>query len=264
MEYGFDFDVSEPEMDSKPSTKVVRTKTRERYLMKSAAVREMLKWKYNYFEVNPREHRLYRSFMQKHHVHRQSFKFKQLWRLAMDELFRQEAVVAIKKILNMDLKKRLGVREPKPSIPDPSRMLVNYDREILNSMRKIREEFRFYVQYPKCYPNFDEEKHRFLSQNLGQNIESDIDKRFQFYWESRVSTLCDMKIASEKQNIRKHWKKLLPVYYDTGDFSYPEEVQALLLPDDEDNDDNNDELGDSGVLSRAQDDDFEMTSDEEK
>lgn len=222
--------------------RIQRSKTREMFLLKMFSVREILKWKYNYFETNPHEHYLFRHCPMKFKALRHTFKFKKLWRLKMDQLFYNETTKASRILVSQELKKVETSPRPAATVTDPSRLLVNYDREVVNMIRQVKNEFNSYLKFPKLYPNYLREKQKFLIQRCADfsidsvdgmmDISVDIGKEFQFYWESRISTLCDMKVAEEKRIIRENWKRLLPVYYSSGDgVSCPEELQGLLLND---------------------------------
>lgn len=256
MDYKLAFSLCESKSNCEKSNgKVQRSMSRQIFLSRMFSVREILKWKYNYFETNPHEHRLFQLCLRNFNASRQSFKFKKLWRLKMDQLFYEETLNASKFLLNRELKKLTKSQETNQetstTISDPSRLLVNYDREVDNMIRRVKDEYNSYLLFPKLLPNYQEEVKKFLIQksveienNYG-NIRSDIDKRFQFYWESRIPVLCDMRVAEEKRTIRNYWKKLLPAYVDSGEdtaLNYREELQVLLPSegaDDEDQKDDN-------------------------
>jgi hypothetical protein len=66
-----------------------RSSFRDKQLLKMYAIREILKWKYNYFESNANEHPLFVNAEKRLgiKIHRKSFAFKKLWRLKMDKVF---------------------------------------------------------------------------------------------------------------------------------------------------------------------------------
>lgn len=222
-------------LDNTGQKKVQRSKTREMFLMKMFNAREILKWKYNYFESNPQEHRSFQQCAKDFKVYTKSFKFKKLWRLKMDKLFYEETIRINRQLLAKELQMLEQKSKPDPVISDPTRMLVNYDREVVNMIRRIKKEFDYYLMFPTQYPDFQMEKKRFLLLKLtsfGNNftdIKMNFEKEFQFYWETRIASLCDMKITEEKQSIRNDWKSLLPVYLNSGeDTTCPEEMELLL------------------------------------
>lgn len=229
-------------------SKIKRSAEREKFLLKMFSIREMLKWKYNYFEANPREHRIYWQCLKRFKDHRKTFKFKKLWRLKMDELYTDETLKAQKILIQQELNKleeSTSMNEPKVSVTlsDPTRLLVNYDREVLNMMRRVRDEYNFYLRYPKCFPGYEEEFKEFLIQLCDsdcadfKDLSVTVDDHFSVYWGRRVPALCDRRIAQEKQQIRNNWKKLLPVYFDISDEkACPEELQSLLLSENEGDD----------------------------
>jgi hypothetical protein len=209
---------------------ILRTKSREKFLLKMFSIREMLKWKYNYFEANPHEHKLYYECSKTFNFYRKSKEFRKMWRLKMDELYYEETTMATQ-ILKQDETFKMSCKNEEFPVADPSRLLVNYDRQVVNMIRRIKDEFNFYLQFPKSYPQIDDEKRRFLNDYYGDG--SSTENSFQFYWESRIGTLCDLAIKKEKEVIREDWKALLPAYYESYDSAYPEEVQVLLKPDDD-------------------------------
>lgn len=239
LESGFeDSGSSDNEKTMKGSSRPVRSKSRNRFLSKMFSIRTMLKWKYNYFEAVPHEHRVYNQFLRKSRYYRRSREFKKMWRLKMDQLFDEETLQANKMLLERELKKLNESQDSGISMPDPSRLLVNYDREVINMIRRVQDEFCFFMKFPKCYPNYIEEKKNFLIQQCAAVIDDvDIDERFKSFWVRRISVLCDSKIKQEKGLIRKNWKQLLPAY--VGNASQPEELQELLLSDNGDDDEIN-------------------------
>lgn len=222
------------------SFKVKRSAARERFLIKMWKTREMLKWKYNYFEANPHEHRIYRQCLKRYQVYRKTFKFKKLWRLKMDELFDEETLKATKILLQKELAELNRSKSSDVTLSDPTRFLNSYDREVVIMMRRVRNKFSFYLRHPKCFPYYENEFKEFLIQLCDSNcpyykdLSLDVNHHFGVYWERRVSLLCDLKIQQEKRTIRKNWKKLLPVYFHSGDDkASPEELKSLLLSDEE-------------------------------
>lgn len=259
------------ETSSSSTKRPLRSKARNRFLLKMFSIREMLKWKYNYFEVVAHEHPLYRQCLKKYRVFRNSFRFKQIWRLKMDELYNIETMNAHRMLLQLELKR---LKQSSLTLPDPTRMLVNYDREVITMMQRVRDEYNFFKDFPKCYPNYKQEKKSFLIQQCEkehengfqeltidfkacskeathwehhvadlcetmkegvQEIAFDFKEKFTTYWQHRVAVLCDMKIAQEKRKIRENWRNLLPTYYTIDDTNKcPEELQELLQSDNED------------------------------
>lgn len=225
------------------NTHPVRSQSRKRFLLKMFNIRTMLKWKYNYFEAVPHEHRVYTQFLKKSRYYRRSREFKKMWRLKMDQLFDEETLKANKILLERELKNLNESQDSGISTPDLSRLLVNYDREVVNMIRRVQDEFCFFMKFPKCYPNYIEEKKNFLLQQCATvidefaDIDVDIDEQFKSFWMRRISVLCDSKIKQEKGLIRKNWKQLLPAY--VGNVSQPEELQELLLSDNDDDDEMN-------------------------
>lgn len=225
---------------------VNRSRFRNKQLLKMFAIREILKWKYNYFESNAHEHPLFKTSFGSFKVNRKSFGFKKLWRLRMDKEYDLETVKMHKIYLERELKK-LNQSQKSNSLRslDPGRLLVNYDREVLAMIREVRDEFNFYLFSPKSYPLYKAEKKNFFidqclavaEKNVTQiNIE-DIEKEFQIFWKNRVAVLCDLKITREKKRIRRDWKLLLPIYHDLGEDTKSSEFQELLLSDNENDED---------------------------
>lgn len=221
----------------------VRSGFRSKQLLKLYAIREILKWKYNYFESNAHEHPSYRQHTRAlHNNFRKSFAFKRRWRLFMDDEFDDETLKMQKIYLERQLKKTSQSQDSNLSLPsiDPARLLVNYDREVLCMMRRLRNEFNFYLLYPESYPLYEAEKKNFLidqciaAANKTTRINmDDVDKHFARFWEKRIALLCDIKISQEKKRIRRDWKLLLPIYHDLGEDTSCQEFQKLLLSDNE-------------------------------
>lgn len=210
-----------------------RTAKREEFLTKASSVREILKWKYNYYEAAPYEHKEYINCVKDFKAHRKTLTFKKLWRLKMDDLFYEESKMKVKALLNKELEESM-TKISKENF-DPARLLVNYDHEVLRMIRRVREEFIFYLKSPKCYPRFVEEQRNFLIQKFnGCDIESSYniksDEQFKRYWVDRIATLCDMEVIREKRLIRDNWRKLVPSYYDsTEKAAGVEDLQELLM-----------------------------------
>lgn len=220
---------------------VKRSKARKRFLLKMFSIREMLKWKYNYFEVVPKEHRMFMAVKKKLKVYYKSLKFKRSWRTLMDDLYHKETLAANKFLLNLELKK-LNKKTSPSSVEDPIKLLANYDNEVLNMIRRIKDEYRFYLKFPKCYPNHDVELRNCIIDRVAglegfNDIEMNVDEEFEAYWQDRISVLCEDKIIAEKKEIRKNWKNLLPAYLTSGDNACPEELKQLMFSDDEDGED---------------------------
>lgn len=228
-----------------------RSNYRNKQLLKMFAIREILKWKYNYFETNAEEHPLYKICEKvSSREFRKSFAFKKLWRLRMDKAYDVETIKMHKIFLERQLKKLNQSQNLNSSLPqlDPARLLMNYDREVLSMIHRVRDEFNFYMLHPKSYPLYEAEKNNFLidhcieaaSKNITQITTDVIDKKFRNFWENRVGILCDLKITQEKKQIRRDWKRLLPIYHDLGEDTSCSELQELLLSDNEiENDDEN-------------------------
>lgn len=220
--------------------KVKRSAARERFLNKMWKTREILKWKYNYFEANPHEHQNYRQYQKRYKVHHKTFTFKKLWRLKMDELYDNETLRANKILLQKELAELDRSKCSDVTFSDPTRFLSSYDREVVNMMRRVRTKFSFYLRHPKCFPYYDNEFKEFLIQLCDSNcpyykdLTVDVDHHFGVYWERRVSLLCDLKIQQEKRTIRNNWKELLPFHFHLVDGkACPEELQSLLLSDED-------------------------------
>jgi hypothetical protein len=142
--------------------------------------------------------------------------------------------------LEKQLTKLNQSQESNTSHLDPSRLLVNYDREVLSMIRRVRDEFQVYARDPSFYPLYEAEKKNFLiekciaaADKMTQISMDEIDKHFQIYWQNRVAFLCDLKISREKKQIRCDWKRLLPIYHDLGEDTSSQEFQDLLLSDNE-------------------------------
>lgn len=225
---------------SASSKRPIRSRSRNRFLTKMFNIREMLKWKYNYYEAVPREHRSYYEFLKQTGAYPRSRTFKKLWRLKIDQMFDEETLLANKTLLERELKELNDSQDSGVAIPDPSRLLVNYDREVINMIRRIQDEFSFFKDYPKCYPNYEDEKKSFLAQQCIQcsdqfkDIKMNVDEQFKDFWARRVAYLCDYKIKQEKDTIRKNWKHLLPSYLNERSNTSKDELEVLLISDDED------------------------------
>lgn len=214
--------------------KLNRSKSRNMLLLKMYSMREILKWKYNYFESNPYEHRKFLHSLEKFKVNYKSFEFKQKWRLEMDQLFYEETQKLSTLILAQQMKKIQRGSETGKCY-DPKRLLINYDRKVVKMIQKVKNDFNNYLRFPKLYPNYREEMKTFLALKFPHvYIDEDkmtssmaIENAFKFYWESRISDLCDRTIAEEKQTLIKNWKNLMPIYNE-------EEVRGLLSDEDSD------------------------------
>lgn len=228
-------------------TKEVGTRSsfRDKQLMKMFAIREILKWKYNYFEANAIEHPLYTICSRSFKGYRKSFAFKKLWRLRMDKEYDEETIKMHRIFLERQLKKLNQASEPSSTVLDPSRLLVNYDREVLNMIRRVRDEFNTYLLFPERYSLYEVERKNFLidqcvsaAKYVTQISMDDITKNFAIYWEDRVGVLCDLKISREKKLIRRDWKQLLPIYHSLVKGSCSELKELLLTDDEEETDEN--------------------------
>lgn len=145
----------------------------------------------------------------------------------MDELFYEEAklkILRLKEVVRGELK-----TEKVSSKIDPSRLLLNYDSEVLAAIRRVRDDFLIFMKYPKSYPYYEEEMRSFEAQQFGSNHYK--DEEFRRYWVHRISSLCDMNVIREKRLIRENWRKLLPAY--NGQTAGAEELQGLLSSDQE-------------------------------
>lgn len=161
----------------------------------------------------------------------------------MDKEYDVETIKMHRLFLERQLRKLNESQNQNSSLPslDPSRLLVNYDREVLTMMRRVRDDFYQYLLYPKSYPLYEAEKKNFLidhcieaaDKNITQISMDEIDKKFQIFWENRVGILCDVKITQEKKQIRRDWKRLLPIYHDLGEDTSSAELQELLQSDEE-------------------------------
>lgn len=98
---------------------------------------------------------------------------------------------------------------------NPIKFLINYDREVERETNNINQLFSVYKQFPKCYPNLQEEKEIF-KRYLGivkpeKSFESDeLDKEFAKYWNLRIKTLRKREIDNKKEEIRKKWEEFTP------------------------------------------------------
>lgn len=209
------------------SNNILRSKSHDRFLSKMFSIREMLKWKYNYFETNPREHEEFRQIQYKFNVFNKSENFKKFWRLRMDHLFKKESERALGALKKHEETRQQTTRESIAEMKNPTKLLKNYDSEVVNMLRRVREEYCFYLKHPSCYPDIDAEKKNFLTEKM------DFKEMFLDYWTRRIPLLCDQEIEREKKIIRTNWKQLLPVYYSDKSI-YSEELQELLLNSDED------------------------------
>lgn len=215
--------------------KTLRSKLQERFLLKMFSIREMLKWKYNYFEANPKEHGEFQQIMRKRfHSRYKSMSFKKVWRLKMDELFYKESKRLLRVLKKREETKKQETRELIAEMKNPSRLLLNYDREIVSMMRRVRQEYCYYLKYPLVYPDIETEKKNFLLEGSdGKEHEEAFETAFIEFWDKRIALLCDHEIQEEKRIIRENWKQLLPFYYEDNNI-YSEELQELLLVSDDD------------------------------
>lgn len=212
--------------------------------------REVLKWKYNYFEANPREHVNFRQCFKRFKAIYRSFKFKELWRHEMDEEFSLEILNIRKQYLERQLKildESQNIKNDSiENYPNPEKILVNYDREVVRMIKNVRDNYLLYMSFPKTYPKIDEEKKIFLNRfntfNFIESLPDDIEIEFQKYWNKRISDLCDQEIEKNKRDIRKNWKKLIPYYYDNDINAVAEEFETLLISDDEEMNNENEDI----------------------
>ena len=220
---------------------------RNKQLTKMFAIREILKWKYNYFESNAHEHPIFYKFGNYKKSYR-SFAFKKLWRMRMDKEFNTETLKMHRVYLERQLKKLNQSQGSNSSLSsmDPTRLLVNYDREVVTMIRQVRDKFNSYLQLPDRYPLYEAEKKNFLidqclaaAENVTQITMDDIDKKFSIYWENRMAVLCDLEISRLKKLMRRDWKQLMPVYHDLGEEKSCSELQELLLSDNDNETDEN-------------------------
>lgn len=134
-----------------------RSKFRNKMIHKMYSIREVLKWKFNYFEANPREHKSFPRCLRAVQANSRTKKFKK-WRLMMDEFFNEETSEVHRVLLKREMKNLNQKQSADVSIPDPTRLLVNFDRAVLNMIRHTRDEFSFFLKYPKCCPLYNVEK----------------------------------------------------------------------------------------------------------
>jgi hypothetical protein len=214
-----------------------RSNFRNKQLLKMFAIREILKWKYNYFETNAQEHPLYKFCSKAPRGYLKSFAFKKFWRLRMDKEFDTEQDKMHKLFLERQLKKLNDSMDSKASSTiDPSRLLTSYDREVVAMIREVRDSYSSFLTFPERYPLYEIEKKNFLIEqclaaahiNKTSIRMEDVEKKFLNFWPNRVAELCDLKIAQEKKQIRRDWKQLLPIYHNLGVKDSSSELEGLL------------------------------------
>lgn len=219
--------------DEKRPNRILRNKLRDRFLLKVYSIREMLKWKYNYYEANPREHGEFWRMQKRFQVYYRSMEFKKEWRLKMDELYYKDTKRMTKMMKKREEAKKHEIRESLEEMKNPAQLLLNYDREIVAMMQRVRDEYSFFRKFPARYPDIVEEKQNFLQQlRDSADHEFDFFDSFLEFWESRVALLCDREISEEKKLIRENWRQLLPVYYKDENIKM-DELKGLLTPDDD-------------------------------
>lgn len=218
--------------------------------------REILKWKYCYLENNPREYEKYYECRKRFKAYHRSMKFKKLFRLHMDDDYYTNMLGIQRHLLKKELKK-LNAEElndgedadsgfhaevakarapPVPRKEDQVKLLINYDKEVANAVRKIDQNFMVYHQFPKCYPEIKEEKEIFMKKVLIVKTEKEMDPKeldadFQKYWDLRIKILRSQAIEKEKEEIRRNWQDLKPRYE-----GIENDMETLLISDDDDDD----------------------------
>lgn len=204
-----------------------RSKSREKFLDKMFNTRQQLKNKFNYYEKNPWESRVFKTTLVAYRIDVQNphsvQKFSKVWRRKMDGMFNIETSEYKRELITeMIHKERENSRRPrrrpaKKVLPDPlSRLLLNYDREVLAMMRETRREFNLYHDHPHHYHSIEAEKRLFLNLELRQfprrneefmDIDVDINgHEFKKFWRKRIAILCDDKIKTEKNGLRLKWR----------------------------------------------------------
>lgn len=200
-------------------------------------------------ESNPREYSKFYEYRKKFHAKTRSMHFKKQFRLKMDDEYYSDMLHIKKHIINKELMEMgrdevdSGIHESvkaSKSVKDPVKLLINYDREVAQKAKKIRQNYLVYLQFPKCYPAIAVERELFMKQRNPFKVEKDVekselDKEWQLYWSKRITTLCDQAIEKEKEEIRKKWQGLVTRYEDTS--AMAEDFDTLVISDDEDDDD---------------------------
>lgn len=171
-------------------------------------------------------------------------KFSRIWRKKMDGKFDLETLQYRKELIlemiQKETKKKLRIyrrSKPRPvrksSNGSISRLLLNYDREVLAMIREINREFNHYLQYPHRYPYINKEKRRFLEIAHGgedvMDIDVDInDGAFKDYWQKRAGILCDEKVKFEKRLLRRKWRLAVRNHLRLSKDPKVKDLQALL------------------------------------
>lgn len=193
--------------------------------------REILKWKYNYYEQFPREHNDFTGSLKRCKLPKNSFQFKKFWRFEMDDKYFLEMLHVQKRFLLNEIAKLDKLKEVPKNYIDTEKLLHNYDQEMASMIKRVRDNFLLYMDLPNTYPNIEQEKMAFLNK-----INENMDLDFRKYWNSRIADLCDEEIERQKRQIQKNWKKLVPTYYNDVN-KVTEELTSLLISEDDDEND---------------------------
>lgn len=214
--------------------------------------REILKWKYCYLEQNPHEYTNYLQCRNEFKVSSRARAFKKKFRLKMDDEYYYEMKKVKERLIQREAE-QTNKQENDSGIHgsvqnnlrgNPISILADYDKEVVSMTKKTRENFLVYLQFPKCYPDIENEKETFMKLNNLVKIDKDMDKAelnaaWDKYWQKRIPVLCDRAITIQKNDIRKKFEN-----FSFGSFNDSTQVlgemQALVISDDDESSDDDD------------------------
>ena len=235
-----------------------RSKSRERFLDKMFLYRQQLKNKFNYYESHPWESRIFDTTITAYHINVDNpysvFQFAKIWRKKMDGMFDLETYQYKRQLILQMLKEETQHRQAqfRPNPPRScrrrrrpaekmfndsiSRILLNYDREVLATMREINREFNHYIVYPHRYLYINNEIKIFLELHGDKSMDLDVDfqsQEFQHFWNSRAAVLCDQKVKFEKNLLRLKWRFAVRNHMRLSNDPKVKDLQSLLESEDE-------------------------------
>ena len=236
-----------------------RSKSRERFLDKMFLSRQQLKNKFNYYESHPWESRIFRTTLAAYRINVDDpysvLRFSKVWRKKMDGMFDLETYQykreLILQMLHEEKQHRQTQFHPNPARSrrpaenfshDPiSRLLLNYDREVLAMIREANREFNHYVVYPHRYQHINKEKKLFLALNEDEIMDLEVvdvqSQEFKNFWNKRAAILCDEKVKFEKNLLRLKWRFAVRNFMRLSSDPKVKDLQSLLESDDESNSD---------------------------
>lgn len=223
--------------------------------------RQQLKNKFNYYESHPWESRIFRTTLAAYRINIDDpysvLRFSKVWRKKMDGMFDLETYQYKRDLILQMLQEEKQLRQTqfRPNLArsrrrrrpaekfshDPiSRLLLNYDREVLAMIREANREFNHYVVYPHRYLHINKEKRLFLALDEDEIMDLEVDvqsQEFQHFWNKRVAILCDEKVKFEKHLLRLKWRFAVRNYMRLSNDPKVKDLQSLLESDDESNSD---------------------------